>query len=158
MPAVSDIAAVMITLKAGDNRALFILLAADGSINRQGTGAVNNQEHDLFIGVTKEPLFDQLMTYLDDEMLRFMGGRDLPDQKGVPCMLSIGFSFRSADDNGFGFRYGSESIGPPHEIVQFVTAAVQLTNPWFNEFKQAARKSESGKKNHGKKKQWWRFW
>jgi hypothetical protein len=153
MYAVSDISAVHITLEAGDKQALFILLAADGSINRLGTGSVANTDNDLFIGVTEEPLFAKLMGHLDDEMLKYMGGYDVPNQQGVPCKLSIGLSFANAEANGFGFRYGSESEGPPREIIQFVTAAVNLTDPWFRQQKKIVGKAESGRD-----KPWWKIW
>jgi hypothetical protein len=153
VPAVSDIAAVHITLEVGGKQALFILLAADGSINRLGTGLIDNTENSLFIGITKEPLFAKLMRHLNDEMLNYMGGYDVPDQRGVPCKLSIGLLFAHGDDNGFGFRYGSQSEGPPHEIVQFITAAVQLTDPWFERQKAMASRSKAGVK-----KPWWKFW
>lgn len=153
MPKVSDINAVHVTLEIGDKQALFILLAADGTINRFGTGSVNNKDNDLFIGVTQEPLFKQLLSNLDDDMLDHMGGYDVPEQHGIPCKLSIGLAFAGDYENGFGFRYGSESQGPPEEIIQFVTAAVQLTDPWFQEQKKMVNISESDEK-----KPWWKLW
>jgi hypothetical protein len=153
MHTVSDINAVHLTLVAGEKQVLFILLAADGTINRQGTGALTNTDNDLFIGRTEEPLFANLISYLDDEMMKFMGGYNVEDQRGVPCKLLIGLSFLNAEDNGFGFRYGSESKGPPHEIVQFVTAAVRLTDPWFQQQKKIVSKA----KGTGGKP-WWKFW
>lgn len=146
MPKVSDINSVHVTLEKGGKQALFILLAADGSINRRGTGSVNNTDNDLFIGVTQEPLFKQLLTHLDDAMLDHMGGYDVPERRGVPCKLSSGLAFSNGGENGFGFRYGSESEGPPHEIIEFVTAAVQLTDPWFQQQKQMVAKSASHEK------------
>jgi hypothetical protein len=40
----------MVTLHVADEQALVIMLAADGAINRMGTGSVSNTERDLFIG------------------------------------------------------------------------------------------------------------
>src|SRR5689334_2376454 len=99
MAKVSDIIAVNITLKVDEKQSLFILLAADGSINRLGTGKVNNQENDLFIGITKEPLFPELMKHLTDEMLQFLGGYEIPDQRGALCSLSIGLMFADGEQN-----------------------------------------------------------
>ena len=135
MPKVADINAVNITLETGDEQSLFILLAADGSINRMGTGEIENTDRNLFLGVVNEPLFDQLMGYLNDEMLDYMGGYETPDSQGVPCTLMIGLSFDNGEENGFGFKYGSESTGPPHELVEFVMAAIELTDPWFEDQK-----------------------
>ena len=143
MPKVTDINAVSISLEIDDDTALFILLDDQGTINRMGTGAVNNQEKDLFIGLTEEPLFEKLKETMQDEMLNHMGGYDVPDKIGAECTLSIAFSFTNDEQNGFGFKYGSESDGPPYEIVQFVTAAVQLTAPWFQEQKEMANSAET---------------
>jgi len=153
IPKVSDIEAVHVTLKIAGKQALFILLTADGTINRLGTGSVKNQDNDLFIGVTQEPLFKRLLANLNDEMLHHLGGYDVPEQLGVPCELSIGLSFAGDDENGFGFRYGSESQGPPREIVQFVTVAVQITDPWFHEQKRMVGNTPSKRK-----RAWWKFW
>jgi hypothetical protein len=146
MPEVSDIKVVAVTLNISDKPSLFVLLAADGSINRLGTGAVKNRDNELFIGVTKEPLFDRLMTNLQDSWLDHMGGYDVPDQQGAPCELSIAFSFGKDNDNGFEFRYGSESQGPPEDIARFVIAAIEITEPWFKAQKKMVRRP------------WWKFW
>jgi hypothetical protein len=47
-----DVHGVMVTLLAGGEQSLFIMLGSDGSISRMGTGSVDNAERDLFIGKT----------------------------------------------------------------------------------------------------------
>jgi hypothetical protein len=151
MPKVSDITAVHITLEIDGKQSLFVLLSQDGTVNRLGTGAVNNAENDLFIGISSEPLIEQAKQSLTDDMLDHMGGYDVPDQKGASCKLSIGFQFADGGENGFGFSYGSESQGPPQEITQFVVAAVEATEPWY----QSQKKMTGG---GGSTKPWWKFW
>jgi hypothetical protein len=136
MQRVSDIAAINISLQVNGESALFILLAEDGTVNRLGTGSAQNQEHDMFIGVTGEPIFSSLLSELTDEMLAYTGSYDIPDQHGAKCRLSIGLSFRDGSENGFGFAYGTDSQGPPREISRFVVSAVELTNPWYESQKQ----------------------
>ena len=41
-----------------------------------------------------------------------------------------------------GWRYGTESLGPPEEIRRFVIAAIEATNPWFELQKKVAGKKE----------------
>lgn len=135
MSKVSDIVAVNITLEVNGKSSLFILLDAHGSINRLGTGAIYNKENDLFIGLTDKSLFFDLMRHLTDDMLQFMGGYDVPDKKGENCDLSIGLMFNDQTQDGFGFRYGSESQGPPKEISNFVVEAVKITEIWYKEQK-----------------------
>ncbi len=153
MPTVSDIQAVHITLETGDKQSLFILIASDGTINRLGTGTVNNKDNDLFIGISHEPLFNRLMAHIDDRMLMYLGAYEIPQKLGVSSKLSIGFCFANAKENGYVFSYGSKSQGPPQEIVEFVKAAVELTDPWFHQQKQMVATSPNKED-----RPWWKFW
>jgi hypothetical protein len=56
------------------------------------------------------------------------GGYDVPDRRGVECMLRIEFLFADGTTSGFDFRYGSQSDGPPRELTKFVQHAVETTN------------------------------
>ncbi len=151
MHKISDIKTISITLEIDAKQALFVLLSSDGTVNRLGTGAIDNKENDLFIGVSSDPLFDQVKESLSDDMLEHMGGYDVPDQKGASCRLSIGFQFADGEENGFGFSYGSESERPPHEIAQFIVAAIQATEPWYQQQKRMVSGSS-------KAKPWWKIW
>ena len=145
MGTVADIDLVVVSLKVGaaQSPALFILLARDGTVNRLGTGAVDNTERDLFIGRTTEPLFPALMNQFTDAMLQHVGGYEMRDRKGEDCRLSIALRFADGSEDGFGFLYGSESEGPPQEIVQIVIEAARLTDPWYEAQKKTA---SAGKK------------
>ena len=143
MPKVADIQLVNITLEIDGKKVLFVLLSQDGTVNRLGKGSVDNTENDLFIGRTPEPLIEQAKTALTDEMLNYMGGYDVPKQKGPACRLSIVFQFANGDENGFGFSYGANSDGPPHEITQFVMAAIEAAEPWYREQKAMVSGSDS---------------
>src|SRR5208337_3002515 len=46
----ADIAALAITLDVDERPSLFILLSADGSINRMGSGSLEDTDRELFIG------------------------------------------------------------------------------------------------------------
>ena len=43
---------IMVTLEIDGDQCLFVLHAKDGTINRLGTGAEDNTENDLFIGLS----------------------------------------------------------------------------------------------------------
>jgi hypothetical protein len=45
----------------------------------------------------------------------------------------VGFRRASGEELLTGCRYGSESMGPPLDIGQFVVAAVRATDPCFAE-------------------------
>jgi len=143
---VSEIVAVAITLEVASEHVLFILPAADGTVNRAGAGLPGNTESTLFIGQTSEPLFQSLLGHLTDEMFKFTGTYDVPDKRGDPCRLSIALTFADGSEDGFGFAYGALSQGPPREIASFVRKAGEITEAWY----QARLRST--------KKPWWRFW
>jgi hypothetical protein len=135
---VQDVSGIMITLEIHDKRSLFILLAADGSINRLGTGTLNNTENGLFIGTTSPAMFEAVRLCVNDDMLQFLGREfEVKNPVGAPCKLKIIFRFKDDSSNGFVFRYGSESEGPPHEIADLVRTAVRETDPWYEQFKKA---------------------
>jgi hypothetical protein len=69
-----------------------------------------------------------------------MTGRyEVPDQQGDPCVLDVLLRFTDGSEDGFGFAYGSESMGPPGEIVDVVVRAVEATEPWYQQQKAIAK-------------------
>jgi hypothetical protein len=127
-----DVCGVMVTLVIGSEQSLFILLGSDGSINRLGTGAVDNTERDMFIGRTDPGLFGQLREQITAELLGWCGqSRADPDPRGQVCELTVGFQRAGGEECLTSWRYGSQSQGPPSEVAQFVLAAVRATDPWF---------------------------
>lgn len=135
MPTPEGVTGVFITLTVEDEQALFILLSGDGTVNRAGTGATDNTENDLFIGRTSPEMFEALKSRIRPETLQWNGGYAAPDPKGQTCELTVGFMYDDGSESGCRFRYGSESQGPPRELCELVRAAVEITNPWYEEQK-----------------------
>lgn len=144
--------AIMIALDVASNQSLFVLLAADGAINRLGTGSVNNRERDMFIGITKAPLFEKLRHKISPEWFDHLGGYDVPEKKGLTCELTIMMKHSEGQESALRFRYGSESQGPPEDVCQFVMDAVSITEPWYKAQKETVAKAKA------KKKPWWKLW
>ena len=131
---------IMITLMVGGEQSLFILLGADGSINRLGTGAVDNTERDMFIGITDPAVFRALGEHITPKLLAWCGqSRAAREPQGKVCELTVGFKRASGEEVRTAWRYGSESMGPPPEVSQFVVAAVKATDPWFAQQKAMVR-------------------
>jgi hypothetical protein len=156
LPQVSNITGVQIVLKVEERNVLFILLDDKCSINRMGDGSPTSTDQDFFIGLTPEPLLPELLKHLTDDMLCHLGGYDVPKKVGETCELTIRFRFADGNVNGFQFRYGLESQGPPREIFVFVIRAIALTDPWYKKFK--SQKATAGNKETTTKKPWWRIW
>jgi len=119
----------LVELTVGEDQVLFVILGKDGSINRQGNGNAINLDHDLHIGVTKDPLFSELINSASMELFEYLDkSYDLPDKKGKPCKLKILFHGDNLD-SGLEINYGEHSQGPPEEVAEFVINSVKLTEP-----------------------------
>ncbi len=135
-----QIRTVFVSLKVDDKVRLFVLLCADGTINRQGHGSANDDAGTLCLGVTQEPLFQQFMAKVDDGIFAYAGVYDVPNKEGKKCELKLLFDTEEGG-TGFKFNYGSESQGPPKDINALVREAVRLSEPWFQQQQEIIRKN-----------------
>lgn len=126
-----DITGVGIHLKVDNDLSLFGLLAADGSINRLGTGALSNSEKEMFIGVTDPKLFLSLRAQITPDLLKWIGGRADQNLRGKVCELQIHLMLENKTEQSIFLKYGSDSMRLPPEVSQFVTAFVEVTSPWY---------------------------
>ncbi len=142
-PVQDELDGIIVRLQAGEDQCLFIMLGADGSINRLGTGDVDNTEQDLFIGRTDPALFRDLVQSITPELLNWCGQSLAdPEPQGKECELTVGFRWLGGKEAFTCWRYGTESDGPPPEIQEFVGAAMRGTDPWFSKQKAMARGHE----------------
>lgn len=129
-----ELGAFAITLTVDGTQVLFVMMAADGSINRMGTGAADNDKKDVYIGVTDSRPFEELMGTVGPELLSFCGqSMAAKTPVGKPCELLILFMGADGEELVTQWRYGLESAGPPAVIQEFVRAAVAASDPWFVE-------------------------
>ncbi|MAT13902.1 MAG: hypothetical protein CMJ46_01375 [Planctomyces sp.] len=135
-----DVTAILVNLKIADDQALFVILGADGTVNRKGTGAEDNDEHDLFIGKSSSKMFAALKKQIKPGVAKWNGVYKARAPKGKPCLLTVGFRDASGKESICKFSYGSDSQGPPPEICDLVIAAVEITDPWYEKQKKMAGK------------------
>jgi hypothetical protein len=84
------------------------------------------------MGTTQKPLFKKLIQSIDKKVFELTGRYELPYEQGEHIHLTI--HCKGDDlDTGFEFSYGSESMGPPEEILAIVEKAVELTDAWYEE-------------------------
>lgn len=125
-----------VSLKVDEELSLFALLASDGSINRMGAGTIDNVEKEMCIGVLDDPkAFPSLQSQISPDLYNWVGGRVDPSPRGKICELMIRLFLSNKEERTIFFKYGSESIGPPPEVKQLVLAMVEITDPWYEEFK-----------------------
>lgn len=122
--------ACAITLEVNGARNLFVLLGADGTVNRQGNGQSDSDTKELYLGATNKPLFKSLMMNVSDDLFQRAGRYGDPAPRGLPCKLTITFE-GGGESAIFEYEYGSESSGPPAEIRELIVNAIALTNPYY---------------------------
>lgn len=140
MKPTSELIGIIATLLVEGDRSLFIMLGADGNINRQGTGSLENKEIDLFIGKADPELFRRAQSHVSKDLLKWFGtSLGDPTPKGKICELTVSLQDSTGDVMTTHWRYGAQSQGPPPDVCQFVVKLVDLTNPWFVMRKSMAR-------------------
>ena len=111
-------------------------LGADGSIERLGRG-----ENEILTVTGALDLFEELRRMVTPGILRWAGQScSDPFPRGKACQLVIGFKQGDERETMTRWDYGSESPEPPPEILDFVVAAVETTNPWYRRRKELERR------------------
>lgn len=136
-----EITRIIVVLLVDGEQSLFVLLGADGTINRMGNGSVEDIERQLFIGVVDPRLFLGLRSRLGPGVVYWLGQRlAAPQPKGKLCELTVSFGYADGREASMGWRYGSDSQGPHPDVCEFVSAAVEATEPWFESQKAMVRR------------------
>ncbi|MEM8901690.1 MAG: hypothetical protein AAGC85_26515 [Bacteroidota bacterium] len=143
MPISKDqIQQIHIQLSINEQDLLRIMLSTSGAINRMGDGSLEDSSPAFFMGRTEEPFYEELMEAFSEDWLVNTGRYEFEDRTGDTAHFSITLS-SEAEETGFAFTYGTTSQGPPEELVEWVSLAVELTQEWFEE--QFARKKQRRK-------------
>lgn len=136
----ADITGYFASLFFGEEQALFIGLFSDGTINRMGTGSLSNIEKDMFIGKTSPDVFEGLKKKITNDLLKWFNTQySDPNQKGIPCKLTLGLKQRDGKELISIWQYGSESASPPPEVFEFFLKSIEITYPWYEERKRATK-------------------
>ena len=90
----------------------------------------------MFVGVISDPEpFQNLCGQMSPDIFKWIGVRADPHPKGKVCERTIYLFLPNKEELVVYIKYGSDSMGPPTEVSQLVIATVELTGPWYEEFK-----------------------
>ena len=120
-----------IEIKVQGETVLVILIHSDGTINRKGDGSQNPDfPYALGMGDTNE-MFEKLSPMISNDFENYLNRVfDIPEKKGKECSLEIHLGMDSKI-TGFRFVYGSDSMGPPKSVNDFVVKALEVTDAWY---------------------------
>jgi len=149
----SALCGVLVMVSVGGEQALFIRLGADGGIHRLGVGSLDTGERERFIGTTTPETFERVRAKVTPELLKWCGqGGSDPYPRGEVCELVVALKQPDGEESMMCWRYGLDSQWPPPEVCEFVAAAVEATDPWYEEQKDAVRR-RSQQDSYA----WWQF-
>jgi hypothetical protein len=121
--------AALIEVALKDSSTLFILLAKDGTVNRQGD--LKTKKKNFFMGVSKEKLFDSLIKTIDTDLSSYFDKVVVQaDTNRRVNKIKIGFT---GPEGNTGFEiYTDEPIEKiPKPILNFINNAIRVTEPWY---------------------------
>jgi hypothetical protein len=115
---------------SNENR-LSISLAKNGAISRKGTDALDSADKDFFAGITKDPVFDSLMNKLSNQLVDYTT-TTLPscDTTRPTCKARISFGNHQSAKS-FEYCVNGTFNDLPAPIKNYITAAIRLTEPWY---------------------------
>ena len=128
----ADIHAISVTVEVDGRVRLFVMLAADGGVQRMGDGALGDDELVLTSSrVGGEAAFAALRDRIPASLLERSRVMEDPEPVGMPCRLTIALAV-AGHSLSTEYRYGSRSVGPPDELVNVALAARDLTAAWHS--------------------------
>lgn len=139
MLAKADIEHVHVSLRVNEEQVLAIRFSKSGALNRMGDGSDDPKSRIILMKRVKEPIFDHLIAALSDEILSLVGRYAFPDPQGDLTQLLITLEGKEEQETGFEFTYGADSVGPPEEIIDFVEYALELSDPYWEEYRASKR-------------------
>ena len=126
----NEIQKLAINLETDGKRRFYLTVDSEGYISRKGTGRMIDDNDDVYIGRTSEPLFKKLLFTIGESLLRCAGGVFKIDSgHDVPCRLTILLGTKNKAE-AIVFEYGYQS-GLPDDVRDFLKTALELTEPWY---------------------------
>ena len=104
----NEIEAIQFDITSGDQTALSMLLSRDGTVNRQGSGALP-PEKVAAVAKTDGAAFRKVIELLDERAFQHAAVYDHPDKSGTPVRYRIAFIRSDLRQVVFEFRHGTES-------------------------------------------------
>jgi len=124
-----ELSDVFLTLHESGLQRLFLMLSSDGTIRRSGNGSAGCLDTSMHIGKDDGTAFAMAKSLATD-IQQWIGSYVAPEQCGDLCHLVIGLKASDGSEEISEWEYGSQSEGPPPEIIRFVQVLVATTDRW----------------------------
>ena len=131
--------AFMIQMSVDSAPTLYLVLSADGAVNRGGSGNASSREPDVFIAQTDGAMFREVAPLFNPQWLERPG---MYRRTGPPAprhVLTLTFIRAAEQPVVLGFDYGPGD-GPPPDVHAFVQRALAVTQSWYEDQREIVRR------------------
>jgi hypothetical protein len=128
-----DVQKIRIDIEADGQSALSMMLCRDGTIGRQGNGALPPHKTSV-IGLTDGTESQHFMAHVDEDVFLRQGIFDHPNKQGMPVKYTIVFLGEEPNFCMFEFRMGLENKDVGELLPYFdslIKRAAALTESWY---------------------------
>jgi hypothetical protein len=133
----ADTEAIVIKLDRNGSQDFFLALTPDRTINRSEASDEDENKPIMLIGKSDVDILGQAVALITPELSEWFGKDiEVPGDQGDRCELSINIYDTSGSTRQMVWRYYSGSERPPSFVVNFVNQVMDLTDPWFEKFKE----------------------
>jgi hypothetical protein len=129
----ADIEKFRLDIVSGATSALSMMVCRDGTLGRQGNGALPADETSV-LGISDGSVFRRLIEILDENVFPHADLYDHPHKLGLPITYSVVFLGRDQETLVFEFRLGSETPDVGELLPYFdgfIAQAVALSHDWY---------------------------
>ena len=132
--------ATTIEVDISKKNSLAILLAKDGTINRNGSALADSTDNDLFMGVTNEKIFDSLMETVSDDLLSYANkANPFCDTAKQTCRVKISFAGNTSEST-IDYCVKGTMNDLPAPIKEYIDNAIRITGTWYQTQKDLIKK------------------
>ena len=139
----TGISALIIKLYRNGTQDFFLALSSDGGVNRAEPSDEDESKPIMLIGKSKKDLLGPAMSLVTPSMTDWFGKEvQVPGSLGDHCELTIAVYDAAGEEKKMVWKYYTGSQRPPAFIRDFVGEVMDLTDPWFEDFKKTIRSRE----------------
>ncbi len=139
----TEISALIIKLDRNGTQDFFLALTSDGGVNRVEPSDEDESIPIMLIGKSKDNLLGSAVSLLSPTVTEWFGREvQVPGSLGDRCELTIKVYYANGAEKKMVWKYSSGSLRPPPFISDFVVEVMEITDPWFEEFKKTIKSRE----------------
>lgn len=141
----TEITALIVKLDRNGSQDFALALTSGGGVSRAEPSDEDEDKPIMLIGKSKEDLLGAAVALLSPKVTEWFGKDiQIPGGLGDRCELTIAVYDAAGLEKRMLWRYWSGSQLLPAFISDFVSGVMDITDPWFEDFKRTIESKEQG--------------